>query len=113
LLTEPSATRDRLTSGLYLGEDGGIGQLERAFKLVTAAEPIQKKMHDAKLRDWKLAREKGVITGDEAKQMEAVDAAVLDAVEVDDFKPEELIPAGGIKTRGGGASRDDRAAKAS
>jgi acyl-CoA dehydrogenase len=114
LLTEPSATRDRLTYGLYLGDDdGGVARLEKAFKLVTEAEPIQKKMHDAKIRDWKLALEKGVITGDEAKQMEAVDAAVLDAVEVDDFKPEELIPAGGIKTRGGGASRGDRAAKAS
>jgi acyl-CoA dehydrogenase len=70
-------------------------------------------MHDAKVRDWKLALEKGIITGAEAKEMEKVAAAVLDAVEVDDFKPEELIPAGGIKTRGGGASRDDRAAKAS
>lgn len=113
ILLEPSATRDRLTSGLYLGDDdGGIARLERAFKLVTAAEPIQKKMHDARVRDWKAAREKGVITDAEAKQMEAVADAVSKAVDVDDFKPEELIPAGSIKTRGG-KSPDAPAAKAS
>ena len=37
ILLEPSAARDRLTGGLYLGDDGGgIAQLERAFKLVTS-----------------------------------------------------------------------------
>jgi acyl-CoA dehydrogenase len=112
ILLEPSATRERLTSGLYLGDDGGgIARLERAFKLVVAAEPIQKKMHDARVRDWKTAQEKKIITDAEAKQMETVDAAVLDAIEVDDFKPEDLIPESSLKTRGG--MRDDRAAKAS
>ena len=112
ILLEPSAARDRLTGGLYLGDDGGgIAQLERAFKLVTSTEPIKKKMHDAKVRDWKLALEKGIITDAEAKEMEKVAAAVLDAVEVDDFKPEDLIPASSLKTRGG--IRQDRAAKAS
>jgi hypothetical protein len=43
--------------------------------------------------------------------MEKVAASVLDAVEVDDFKPEDLIPASSLKTRGG--IREDRAAKAS
>ena len=113
LLLEPSATRDRLTSGLYLGDDGGgIAQLERAYKQVTAAAPIQKKMHDAKVRDIRAAQEKGIITEAEAQTMEAAAKAVLDAVNVDDFAPEELIPAGGIKYRGGGSS-DAPAAKAS
>lgn len=113
ILLEPSEARERLTSGLYLGDDdGGIARLERAFKLVTAAEPIQKKMHDARVRDYKLAREKGVITDAEAKQMEAVADAVSKAIDVDDFAPEELIPADSIKTRGG-KSPDAPAAKAS
>lgn len=114
ILLEPSATRERLTGGLYLGDDGGgIARLERAFKLVTSAAPIQKKMHDAKVRDWKLAYEKNIITDAEAKEMEAVAAAVSDAVEVDDFAPEELIPAGGIKTGKKGSSPDAPTAKAS
>jgi acyl-CoA dehydrogenase len=79
---------------------------------VTAAAPIQKKMHDAKVRDIKAAQEKGIITEAEAQTMEAAAKAVLDAVNVDDFAPEELIPAGGIKYRGGGSS-DAPAAKAS
>jgi hypothetical protein len=44
--------------------------------------------------------------------MEAVADAVSKAIDVDDFKPEELMPAGGIKTRGG-KSPDAPAAKAS
>jgi acyl-CoA dehydrogenase len=113
LLLEPSATRDRLTSGLYLADDGGgIAQLERAYKQVTAAAPIQKKMHDAKMRDVKTAQEKGIITEAEAQALESAAKAVLDTVNVDDFAPEELIPAGGLKYRGGGSS-DAPAAKAS
>jgi acyl-CoA dehydrogenase len=112
ILLEPSAARDRLTAGLYLADDGsGLARLERAFKLVTSTEPIVKKMHDAKMRDWKAAQQKGIITDAEAKQMETAAAAVSDAVEVDDFAPEDLMPASSLKTRGG--MREERAAKAS
>jgi acyl-CoA dehydrogenase len=110
ILTEPSAVRDRLTAGLYLGDDdGGVARLERAFKAVVAAEPIVKKMHDAKIRDWKTAQEKGVISAAEAKEMEALDDTVLKAVDVDDFAPEDLLPAGGLKTRTGTTSDEPRA----
>jgi acyl-CoA dehydrogenase len=73
--------------------------LERAFRAVTAAEPIAKKMHDAKIRDWREAKEKGVISAAEAKEMESVADAVAKTVDVDDFAPEDLVPAGGIKTK--------------
>lgn len=112
ILLEPSAARDRLTSGLYLGDDdGGIARLERAFKLVTEAEPVAKKMHDAKIRDWQIAWQKGIITEAEAKQMEEVHEAVSKAIDVDDFSPEELTSMGGLKMKK--QQNDGPAAKAS
>src|ERR1700686_1764181 len=85
---EPSETRERLTPDLYIDDgDDGIARLERAFRAVTAAEPIAKKMHDAKIRDWR-----------EAKEMESMSDAVAMAIDVDDFAPEDLVPAGGIRT---------------
>lgn len=112
ILLEPSAARDRLTSGLYLGDDdGGIARLERAFKLVTEAEPAAKKMHNAKIRDWQIAWQKGIITEAEAKQMEEVHEAVSKAIDVDDFSPEELTSMGGLKVKK--QQNDGPAAKAS
>ena len=55
-------------------------------------------MHDAKIRDWREAKEKGVITAMEAKEIESMSDAVAMAIDVDDFAPEDLIPAGGIRT---------------
>jgi acyl-CoA dehydrogenase len=110
ILLAPSDTRERLTPDLYIDDaDDGLARLERAFRAVAAAEPIAKKMHEAKIRDWREAREKGVINAAEAKAMEAMAAAVAKAVDVDDFAPEALVPAGGMRTeRAPGA----RAAKA-
>ncbi len=99
ILMEPSETRERLTPDLYIDDgDDGIARLERAFRAVTAAEPVTKKMHDAKIRDWREAKEKGVISVTEAKEMEIMAAAVAMAIDVDDFAPQDLIPAGGIRT---------------
>src|SRR4029077_13186419 len=110
----PSEARERLTPGLYIGDgDDGLARLERAFKAVTSAEPITKKMHDAKIRDWREAKEKGVISETEAKQMEAVAAAVSKTIDVDDFAAEDLLPAGGIKTGKRGQSGAAPTARAS
>jgi len=112
ILMEPSETRERLTPDLYIDDaDDGLARLERAFRAVTAAEPVTKKMHEAKIRDWREAKEKGVINSVEAKEMEAMSDALAMAVDVDDFAPEELMPAGGIKTKRQPASAP--AAKAS
>lgn len=114
LLLEPSEVRDRLTAGLYVGDDdGGIARLERAFKAVTEAEPIAKKMHDAQVRDWRAAREKGIISETEAKQMEAVADAVSKAIDVDDFAPEELTSMGGLKMKKKTKPKKEPEAKAS
>jgi acyl-CoA dehydrogenase len=100
ILLAPSEARDRLTPDLYIDDaDDGLARLERAFRAVVAADPITKKMHDAKIRDWREAQKKGVISAAEAKEMESMSDAVAMAIDVDDFAPEELMPAGGIKTR--------------
>src|SRR5205814_1416505 len=56
LILEPSSARDRLTPDLsHVDDDGGVARLEKAFNLVAASEDIAKKMHAARLHDWKEA----------------------------------------------------------
>src|SRR5689334_20974850 len=86
LVLAPSAARDRLTPDLaFVDDDGGIARLEKAFRLVTAAEDISKKMHAARLHDWKEAVQKGVITESEGEKLAAAHEAVSKVIEVDDF----------------------------
>ena len=93
LILAPGAVRDRLTEGLYhIDDDGPLARLERAFLLVTANEPIEKKMHAARVRDWSEAVKKGIITADEGNRIKAADEAVALVIEVDDFAPEALSP---------------------
>ena len=46
ILIEPSATRDRLTAGMYLGHaaDDPVAQIERALAATVAAEPAEAKL---------------------------------------------------------------------
>ena len=52
----------------HVDDDRGVARLEKAFLLVTAAEDIAKKMHAARLHDWKEAVKKGVITQTEGEK---------------------------------------------
>ena len=93
LILAPSASRERITAGLYhIDDDGPLGRLERAFILVTANESVEKKMRAAHIRDWNEALKKGVITADEGSKMKAAHDAVAKVIEVDDFAPEALSP---------------------
>jgi acyl-CoA dehydrogenase len=93
LLLEPSAARDRLTPDLsHVDDDRGVARLEKAFLLVTAAEDIARKMRAARIRDWKDAVSKGVITQAEGDRIAAAHEAVSKVIEVDDFAPEALSP---------------------
>ena len=95
LILAPGPARDRLTAGLYHAgpnDDGPLTRLERAFMLVTVNAPIEKKMHAARIRDWKEAVSKGVITADEGQAIQTADEAVAKVIEVDDFAPEALSP---------------------
>ena len=93
LVLSPSAARDRLTPDLaFVEDDGGIARLEKAFRLVTAAEDAAKQLRAARLHDWKEGVKKGVITQDDGEKLAAAHEAVAKVIEVDDFAPEALSP---------------------
>ncbi len=105
LLIEPSATRDRLTAGMYIGKLGGgpVELIERAVELTLAAEPIELRVKTA-VREGKLDAKlppgagmdvlaergvaAGVITRDEAAVLIEQRDAVAQVVRVDDFAPD-------------------------
>ncbi len=108
LITEPTVTRDRLTAGLYIGEGGPIAKLNQAFTLIVEAQPIRDRMREARIRDVREAQEKGIISADEAAQLEAADQAVAEVIAVDDFPAEALT---GNRDAGHGAARGSEAAE--
>lgn len=91
MILEPSATRERLTAGLYhVDDDRGLARLEKAFALVAAADAIDRRMRAARIRDWREAVKRGVITASEGERIRVADEAVARVIEVDDFAPEQL-----------------------
>ena len=102
LLIEPSATRDRLTAGIYLSkaEDNPLGEIERALAATLAAEPIEAKLRiavkegrvDARLSPGEeietlhaRAIEAGVITAAEAQALATSRELTAKVIRVDDF----------------------------
>ncbi|MET0219700.1 MAG: acyl-CoA dehydrogenase [Tardiphaga sp.] len=93
LILEPGAARERLTPDLaHVDDDRGFARLEKAFALVTAADDIAKRLRTAKIRNWKDAVTRGVITQAEGEQLAAAQAAAAAVIAVDDFAPEDLSP---------------------
>jgi len=79
LLLEPSAARDRLTSGLYITNDPAdvTGRLEDALPKVIAAEPLERKL-------YKLVSEQPILHGDHAGQVrEALARKLINAQEAE------------------------------
>ena len=70
LLLRPSASRDRLTDGVYITADPAqrVGQLEAAFRMAALAEPIEKTLRNA--------RHEGLIKG---KRIDDLAAQALEA----------------------------------
>ncbi|MGH8547234.1 MAG: acyl-CoA dehydrogenase [Methylococcales bacterium] len=102
VLLKNSETRDRLTQGIYLNsaENDPSGRIERAFQAVLAAEPVERKISDAR-RSGKLVFQRqselidkalasGFIDSDEADLARAAEQASRDAISVDEFSPESL-----------------------
>lgn len=95
VLLQPSAQRERLCPGLYLGEghdEHPLRDLEVAFRCVAQADPISRTMRAAGVRDPDQARQQGVITPEELEQWRAMQAAVAKVVAVDAFAAAELPP---------------------
>ncbi|MGC1304996.1 MAG: acyl-CoA dehydrogenase domain-containing protein, partial [Caulobacteraceae bacterium] len=91
ILLTPNATRDRLVEGVYVGgADTAVAKLLEAFRLTVDTQPIHDRLRQAKIRDWKLARERGQLSDEEVRQLEQVDRIVAEVIAVDDFSPEEL-----------------------
>ena len=99
IITDKSATRDRLLPGLYQSETTGskldaIAILMRAFDMTVAVQPIRDRMRTAHVRDIEQAVKQRTITAEEADRLHAAAEAVSAAVAVDDFAPEELSARG-------------------
>ncbi|RKZ38072.1 MAG: acyl-CoA dehydrogenase [Gammaproteobacteria bacterium] len=103
LLLRPSAARDRLTQGIYVGSaDDPIGRVEDALIKVTSAESATRKLQRA-LKTGAVsaptppeqiaaALAGKYITDEDARRLTAAEAARTDAIQVDDFPPEALAP---------------------
>ncbi|MEZ5763495.1 MAG: acyl-CoA dehydrogenase [Xanthobacteraceae bacterium] len=103
LILEPSAARERLTAGIFhTDDDRGLARLEKAFALVTAAESIERHMRAARVKDWREAVRRGIITEAEGERLRIAEEAVAKVVEVDDFAAEQLS-----KVDHKGLSRDE------
>jgi acyl-CoA dehydrogenase len=101
LLIEPSATRDRLTAGMYLplAEDDVVHAIESAVEATLTAEPIEARIREAQ-KAGRLSVKVGedrasaalaanVITGDELAVVQRAERLVDQVIRVDDF-PQDL-----------------------
>jgi hypothetical protein len=94
-LTIPSATRDRLTAGLFrAGGREATALLERAFDMTIAVQPLRDRMRAARVHDIETAQRQGVINAQEVAQLKSTAEAVAAVIAVDDFAPEELSARG-------------------
>lgn len=104
ILQTPCAARDRIAYGQYIARVEGnlLGDLEQTLDDVLAAEPIFERI--CKARKQKLpmtgldvlaeqALADGIIDGQEAELLKRTEAGRLRTINVDDFKPEELVAA--------------------
>jgi acyl-CoA dehydrogenase len=105
ILIEPSATRDRLTAGMYIDARASdpVREMELALDATVAVEPIEEKLRVAAKKGRLAAKlppgagpevfdaravEAGVITADEARLLAEHRALTASVVRVDDFGPD-------------------------
>ncbi len=82
LLIAPSATRNRLTAGMYLGAAGDdpVALIERALDATVAVDPVEAKLKAA-IREQKVDGRLPPGAGIEILAMRGVEAGVIDAAE--------------------------------
>lgn len=101
LLINPSASRDRLTSGVYTGDkNDNIGIMDMTMRLAIQAEPLEKRIReaqkegvlpdDARMDIIDVALDKEVIDKDDADLLRKLREYTLKIISVDDFLPDEL-----------------------
>lgn len=106
LLMQPGAARDRLTAGMFVpeSEQDALGALEASLLSTLACEPLQaelEKAHKAgKLKGMDEvariaeARDQGLISAEQALQLQRDYALRRQVIMVDDFDPAQLRAAG-------------------
>jgi acyl-CoA dehydrogenase len=99
-LMMPSSGRDRLTEGLYLptSTEQQLGRLEFALTRAIQAEHVERKLRKSlKTKSLgcaglegiiKMGLENAIINTADAQLLREAEAARLDAIQVDDFKPD-------------------------
>lgn len=102
LLLNDNPTRDRLTDGIYINDnpEDATGRIEVAFKAVLQAAPVEAKLHMAQkqgnltkatlTRVLQEAIAANIISAAEAKLVSTAEDARRNAIQVDDFFPEQL-----------------------
>ena len=90
-ISEPTTTRDRLTSGIFVPPDSELGKLDKAFRLMSELEPLRQEMRRARVRTAEEAEARGILSGNEAERMREALGLVREVSSVDDFAPEELL----------------------
>ena len=103
LVMTPSEARDRLTHGIYKTVEPGnpLGLLQEALVLSLTTETLEKRIRVEGTKTGRVtaldlpgqidqAMAAGILSADEAAQMRAYDAKVMDLVHVDDFAPGDL-----------------------
>ncbi|MCC5793839.1 MAG: acyl-CoA dehydrogenase [Chromatiales bacterium] len=104
LVTRPTPTRERLTSGIHAPREPGspLGMLQAALEMAERCTPLEARLREAVRAGLVAAtpnlpelatraEEKGVLTAEEASQLRDFDAAAMELIHVDDFDPAELV----------------------
>jgi acyl-CoA dehydrogenase len=112
LITKPSDTRERLTRGIYVSKRAtdSTGRVEAAFAAALERDAIEDKIRKSgkagrkALADLAGLVSEGIITQTEADALKRANAVVRDAIDVDDFAPEELAPSLAERTRSAAAA---------
>ena len=111
LLTSPGPALDRLVAGIYRNNDpdDAPGAVLHALAHVIEAAPLENRVQQAirtgelNPRPWDdlpdLAREAGVLDGNQAEALRAAEAAREAAIAVDEFDPDGMLP-GKARRRG-------------
>ena len=102
LITRPTEARNRLCDGIFAARqpDSPLGQLQVALETAERLAPLEIRIRDA-IRAGQLepgavherieqAALRGVVSAEEARQLQELDAMILALTGVDDFDPAEL-----------------------
>jgi acyl-CoA dehydrogenase len=102
LIINPTATRERLSDGIYKTVEPGnpLGLLQQALEIAEQVKPLERRIFDAR-RAGEIkaddtpgqideAQKKGILTPAEAEAVRAFDRRMLELTGVDDFDPAEL-----------------------